>query len=257
MTRRTNGFTIIEVLVTISLIAVLLVILLPNLTTGRRETGFAQCISNMRAFAIAQNLYATDNDYNFVPTNWGPATGGWLYYKERTPGARNFVAPGSVPYLQRIEMRETGLLFDYLDTDGQLYHCPVDEGPFDDAEIRREEGTSVSFPVRAMTSYTFNGAFRGYGGPTPPGGTFAIDLFKPNDIFLWEADALSTRAQNGYWNDGANRPDEGLAERHLDGAPVSRVDGSADKMVFEDFYEIVRDRTRNELWCSPDSANGR
>jgi len=252
MHRKTHGFTMIELLVTISLIALLLVFLLPGLTTGRRNSAFTQCISNMRMFAIAQQMYAVDHDYNTVHPNWGPATGGWLYDKKRPNGS--FYSPSNFSYAERIDLRETGLLYDYLSADADdLYHCPVDEGPFDDTEIFQETGKRL--PVRAMTSYTFNGAFVGYGSKTGPYNTIGYDRFKDRDIFMWEA--LATEESSfGFWNDGANQPNEGLEERHQDGAPVGRIDGSADKLQRSEFLDMAAANVRNDLRCNPDHPRG-
>lgn len=59
MTRR--GFTIVELLVVISIIALLVSILLPALSKARSAAQAIQCASNLRQLAIGSNVYLEDN----------------------------------------------------------------------------------------------------------------------------------------------------------------------------------------------------
>ena len=56
-----NGFTIVELLVVISIIAVLLAILIPGLGKARSMAKQMKCASNLRQIDIAMRLYLGDN----------------------------------------------------------------------------------------------------------------------------------------------------------------------------------------------------
>ncbi len=62
--RRQNerGFTLIEMMIVVAIIAILVTILVPNLMQARSQAQTAACESNLKEIATALELYETDHD---------------------------------------------------------------------------------------------------------------------------------------------------------------------------------------------------
>ena len=107
---RRGGFTLIELLVVVAIIALLVSILLPSLQQARELARRAVCAANSHQIAMAQVMYAQDNngwttdlkrDDRYGFTSWHPWT------------------DRHVPVLMGV-----GLLIPDYAADGHLFYCP-------------------------------------------------------------------------------------------------------------------------------------
>jgi prepilin-type N-terminal cleavage/methylation domain-containing protein/prepilin-type processing-associated H-X9-DG protein len=71
-----SGFTLLEILVVISLIATLAALLTPALKNARDKARAAQCTSNMKQFGMAFQMYA-DTHNGWLPRNWDDNSYNW------------------------------------------------------------------------------------------------------------------------------------------------------------------------------------
>lgn len=136
--RALRGFTLVELLIVIGIIAVLIAILLPALSRARQAANQAVCFNNLRQIGLAMVMYTSDNEglYPFTAgiDEPGPQFSDWVYWE---PG-RDISQSAIARYLG-------GAAFD-----ANVLHCPSDTG----ARPRVQElGTSPYFPSYSVNMY--------------------------------------------------------------------------------------------------------
>lgn len=140
----TNGFTLIEVLVVLSIVSLLAAMLVPVFWSVRGKARQTVCSSNLRQIGLAINLYSQDYDGLF-PYAVDPVDRSSPSLWSHFPA---FAA--DVPNISLIQ----DVLQPYTETP-ELFHCPADEG-FEAPDFAQVP--LPSFP----SAYEANGISYGY-----------------------------------------------------------------------------------------------
>jgi len=84
--RRTGGFTLVEIMIVVAIIALLAVIALPSFLRARQESQNAKFMNALRVATSAIELYATENRGYPVDANRGVIPPGLATYLDETLG---------------------------------------------------------------------------------------------------------------------------------------------------------------------------
>src|SRR5215831_8501381 len=75
-TRSRSGFTLVELLVVMAIIAILMALMMPSISRAKAKANAISCLSNMRQLILAATMYANEHDDEFParrsPTNAWP-----------------------------------------------------------------------------------------------------------------------------------------------------------------------------------------
>lgn len=144
-TFRRTAFTLVELLVVISIIALLMAILVPSLSKARDQSKVSVCLSNLRQIGIAIHTYA-DQHNGAIPR--GP-TDAIPYYPEQgwDEWATNQVWIGEMNVSQGL-----GAILKTEMTQPRAIFCPADDSADPIEELEKIER---KLPVDAFSSYLY------------------------------------------------------------------------------------------------------
>ena len=207
MSRKRVGFTLVELLVVIGIIAVLIALLLPALSAARRQAQQVACMSNLRQIGYAGVMFANEHAQHLPVAGdlWPPANGDtpagvqdpfgkhYSYYTDG--GALHLMPlqPSLAPYLgQRVRSDSAANMVQDC-TDGpvrRIFTCPSDEQGHQGVMLGTQN-------LLFWTSYAYNeaalgwaDAYTGGAGNTTPRARGQISRIPRPAETMWLCDGL-------------------------------------------------------------------
>ena len=144
-TRRPRGLSLVELLVVISVIAVLMALLHPILFRAREKGREVVCLNNLKQLQICAKLYSADNDDYLLPNRSVYAYDGNSLQPAQGFSRDMTWCAGLAPFDTTTENIKHGLLFQY-NRSTDIYRCPSDK-----SFVRTTDGKLLS--MRRTRSY--------------------------------------------------------------------------------------------------------
>ena len=142
-----KAFTLVELLVVISIIALLLAVLMPSLQRAREQAKFLICKNNVHQFSIAVAAYASEYD------NYVPPMDPWY----------NDSFTGSIDVIYEHAKKGLGILYPSYINKFSLFACPGDKYVVDRLRLHEKQQVMTPIPgyVNTPTSYLYFGGLKG------------------------------------------------------------------------------------------------
>lgn len=212
-----SGFTLVELLVAVIVLALMGMCLLPALARTQLDSRSARCLNNHGQLARAWLMYASDNNDKLATSLTGSASGatwarGWLDWLNSPDNTNTFILTDP----------RSSILATYFGKDASLFKCPADQYI---SLIQRNRGWKERVRSVSQNLYAANGSMQ-VGDPAYIQVTKLTGLLNPKPSETWVSidehpDSIN---DGGFFAPGAGWIDL-PANYHDGGAGIAFADG--------------------------------
>ncbi|HEY7116673.1 MAG TPA: prepilin-type N-terminal cleavage/methylation domain-containing protein [Tepidisphaeraceae bacterium] len=189
-----RGFTLVELLVVIGIIALLIALLLPALASAREHANRVKCAVNLRSIGQAMQAYAQENRGQYPRTRYEPGAGIPFFFSSAGNDPPFAIEPNGVPLtgapLRNDLTAAYFLLVHYRFVPPDVFVCPSTDHQKDplaregDPPQQRDASLRSNFVVTAPLGKDFSYSFADPYPGAPEGGFSLQDAtyhYRPTD----------------------------------------------------------------------------
>ncbi len=231
MARNDRAFTLVELLIVITIVALLLALTLPALREARNAAHTTICLNNLKQLGLHTEDYASSRKFKMPRSRhsagFGRNSWSFMYYEQITD--------------ERFERRDDL----WVETLNSHFHCPLDgtTNTIEDWRDHLSYGYNVYFELTPSETADVNGV-------DGPSWRLITSAPQPSRTVLFAELPSSSFADHimaHFWS-RFDAPPEVATDRHRSGSAYAFLDGHAALAPFEQTYDLTRNL---DLW-NPD-----
>ena len=213
-----RGFTLVELLVVISIIVILAALLLPVLSKAKLKAQQTNCLNNQQQLQAGWIMYAQEQNGS-LPLNAGEIT----LYSPYASTTNSWVV-GDATVSTDLSFIQQGSIFPYVGNPA-VYHCPSDHSTVVNASALRTRSYSMEYYlngdidpqyVHNLPLSAMSGLATKYSGISRPSAVFVF--LDENDKTINDGIFVLFRDPDQNWQDAPS-------DRHSQGMNLSFADG--------------------------------